>query len=825
MKTYGVLIPTVIAMLAVSYIPSLADVPLILVGLAISVALILLIARCCPRVLPAVVVKGACNLGLGACMGGTLAYFLCQNVLHQQFPAQYSGDLFELSGHIVGIPTRGPSPYNRKVTQWRFDLLVNYARPIKEPVAPGQRQPLRAGQKIQLVWYSQQFESYSWVQPGQAVTLSAKLKSPRGLANPGGFDYQRWLLSSGYSAVGVVKTHLTDQSLGHSVGSALATLISKARWRVRQRLLAIQQSSPERDQSQSQLVNASLLAIALGDKSLLSDGQWQQLRDTGTIHLLIVSGMHISIVAGIGFFLGGLLAKVVSFWRPRYWLGLATAGSVGAAIAYAALAGFSLPTQRALVMVVVANLFWLFGFQRRPWLGYWLAMMMVLCLDPLSGHSGGFWLSFTVVGVILLLLSQANRASVWARSLSLQARIFFAMLLPIALVTGVLNLVSPIANLLAIPYVSFLLVPVTLTTALFALLPGDGALLEAFFELARILVVGFWRGLDWFGPDAVWLALWPRSLVPQYLAVEQISWWQWLGLLLLTLAAIFPIFPLYYRLLSFTTILVATHSWPINHPVLKLTVLDVGQGASHVIQFGRNVLVFDTGPQFSQDFQAATDIVQPMLLRAGADRIETLVLSHGDADHASGVRDLAQALDITDIESGEPERLDVSARQCRAGQRWQWRQAHIDQALDFQYLWPSKDTNPETNSNDRSCVLLLQWGDQRILLTGDISKRVEWLLSAEHAQEVDVLIAPHHGSITSSSHRFIAGFEPRHVVFSTGFDNRFGHPNDRVMSRYKELSDAVLWNTAQQGAIVFEWDKHRKLSVHAWRSKQRRFWY
>ncbi|BFM07455.1 DNA internalization-related competence protein ComEC/Rec2 [Halioxenophilus aromaticivorans] len=821
-----------IAMLSVSYLPTLAWLPAILLVVVIVVILLSLFLWLHPLGQRWWVVKRTLLLLVGALFGLCAAYFSCSQLVSKQLPKCYDNQVVDLTGAVAGLPNRAPSAFDPSVSQWHFDLIAHNLSAEPNLASSNSQCSLNRlhGQRLSLVWVNKDDLDTSWLHPGRKVSLRAKLRVPRGLVNPKGFDYQRWLLSSGYSAVGRATELVTvaaEASASASQGNRYG--IDSLRLAIRNQFLMASQQRGSRDQveansDEQSAVAGALIALVLGDKSYLSQDQWQLLQLTGTLHLLIVSGLHISIVAGLGYWLGGLVARLLSVGRPVFRQYIPSLSSVALALFYALLAGFSLPTQRALVMVVVANVFWLFGWSRNPWLGFWLAVVLVLIIDPLAGHSQGFWLSFAVVATILSVVSTVNKHSAWIGAVKMQLSIFIAMLFPVALATGSLNFVSPIINLVAIPFVSVCLVPVSLLAAVMSCFEVLASLFYWVYGVAVWAMQLLWRTLEGYTHVLSKLVAMENHGLLAPVAAEWIPWWQWLLLGLLVACTVLPVLPRVLKLVCLSAAIALVTSNPEPDFTVRLTVLDVGQGSVHVLQAHGRTMVFDTGPRFSEDFLAATDILSPFLHWSGSHSIDHLVVSHGDADHASGAQQIAQQFKASVVHSGEPHRLPWRVDACHRGQNWKW-QLSTHQSVDFSFLWPEPAQIASENSNDRSCVLLIEWGEHRVLLTGDISKAVEWQLVAQLAQPLTVLVAPHHGSKSSSSHRFIMAFKPQHVVFSTGYHNRYGHPNPRVLNRYRELTDATIWNTAKHGAIQFVWQSDGNFDAYGLRGERQRFWF
>lgn len=813
-----ILVAMAIALIAISYVPMLPTLSVLLILIGALTGLSSLMGLIWSRRMPTHsplrgLVQSVSQIAAGSIIGAGLGWSLCSNLINNQFPEHYNGQVLQLYGTVSSMPQASSVlQYGDGATQWQFDFRVKQA--YRLDADQGSAIPsILNNLTVKLTWIDRGDTAHDTalqpLAPGMGLRLSARLKTPRGLANPRGFDYQRWLLSSGYSATGSVKSidgvvHLST-SLAHRLFDGISS-IRFAVYRQYQRYLS------------DDAMLGPILAIAIGHKADLTDQQWSLLETSGTIHLLIVSGLHIGLIAGVGFWFGLLIARFFCLTNQKRVLLIPVVLSLMLSGFYAALAGFSLPTQRALVMVVIGNLYWLFGRSKSPWVAFWSAMIFVLIIDPLAGHGSGFWLSFSVVFIILLVSPSVNYDSWFKQAGKLQLAIFAGMLVPIAWTTGTLNLLAPAVNIVAIPFVSLVVVPLVLLTSCISLLAVD-PLVEWMVDLSVIAMSLFWYGtqlvvdrLDFSNaPVLGWLN--------QLIASANASYGYWSLLLLTSFAALIPVLPRSLKALALVAAVLGLACVPLRPPTLRLTVLDVGQGSANVLQLGHQTLVFDSGPRFSDHFRAAQDVVAPYLNSMGVDKIDLLVISHGDADHASDSDFIQHQFQPIHLYSGEPDRLPVSSKRCVAGDPWQWGDAWL------QFLWPVEFHSRLKSSNDHSCVLLVRWQGQYILFTGDISKPVEWYLVEQFSEPVSVLLAPHHGSKTSSSHRFVANLSPKHVVFSTGFGNRYRHPNEAVVARYETLTDAEVWNTAEHGAIVFEWTDDQILSVKGYRDWRQRLWY
>lgn len=658
-------------------------------------------------------------------------------------------------------------------------------------------QTLHGRWRVRLSWYDAEFEP----QPGQRLELEIKLRPARNFSNPGSFDYEGSLYRRGIRYTGYVR-ELFGTGEGHD-GFALTAL----RQRVSDRIAAALPGAP---------AAGVLRALVVGDRAGISQAQWQTFRRTGTNHLVAISGLHVGLVAGA---VGGL---VTLLWRrvpgliarwPARQAGLIA--GLTAAVAYAALAGFSLPTQRAVIMLAVAALA-LLARRRQRWPDlYASAVIAVLLLEPTAVLAPGFWLSFGAVGAILLVARRPPDEARGAAMARVGAAVRIQLAIGLALAPALLALglgvpwLQTLVNLVAVPVFSFLVVPPALVGGLaVGLWPEPGATLLVPIGALTDGVLSMLARFD-PGGGAVFT---PARPGPAAILLGLG------GVALLLLPRGWPGRHLAPLLVVPLLVAPPREAGPA-HGDYRLHVLDVGQGLASVVETAGHVLVFDAGPRFRSGFNTGASVVAPFVRELGRTKIDLAVLSHADIDHAGGASGLLEAYPDTPVLAGEPR---DGERPCRAGQHWLW------DGVRFEVLHPPADHDLE--GNDASCVIRVENAAGATLLTGDIEVGMERRLQRRHpsALPAALVVAPHHGSATSSSAGFVSATAPEHVVFAAGYRNRYGFPDARVVERWRG-SGARLWNTAESGQLSFSAEvgaalrptlEYRREALRYWHSRQ-----
>ncbi|MBQ0725684.1 MAG: DNA internalization-related competence protein ComEC/Rec2 [Cycloclasticus sp.] len=688
---------------------------------------------------------------------------------------QLEGEDVLLEGQIIDLPRIGS-----RSTQFFFQ--------VDRVVRPQYQQSFPI--KIKLNWYGQGIQLRS----SEKWQLLVKLKRPHGLANPHGFDYEKFLFQQQIGATGYVRQSVDNRRVSE------ASPYSIGYWR-----------EALRDRVDQALPNSAhsgvIKALLLGDRAGISQQQWSVFRKTGTSHLIAISGLHIGLVSALVFGLVrwlGLRFRLTSRRLLQYSI---VAGFM-AALIYAAFAGFAIPTKRALIMlfVIYAGIYWQRYYS--PFHIISLALIAVLFYDPLSIMSAGFWLSFAAVAVILfMLVGRFKRPRSINQMLRLQLWISVGLLPLVLYFFQQVSLVSPLANVLAVPWVSFAVVPLLLLV-----LPLG--LISDFLAINGLLLID---GLIAY----LWVVLQVLAdFKYAYLQLPNVSLWACLLALLGAGLALLPkgllAKPVAY--LFFIPLFLPMKTDGLHASEFKLILLDVGQGLSAIIHTKKHTLVFDTGAKYNEKSDLASTVVLPYLRAQKIEKIDALVLSHGDNDHAGGAETLIQSIAIERVLSSVTDRFkNVSAQRCEQGMAWQW------DGVSFEFLSPHSSNL--FSGNNASCVLKVSSVNGSVLLPADIEKPMEQSLLQYFPDKLkaDVLIAPHHGSKTSSTPQFIKAVSPRFVLFPVGYKNRFGFPKPEVLSRYKKQG-VEAFSSAQDGALSVSFNYNKPIQVERYRPAHRSFW-
>lgn len=636
------------------------------------------------------------------------------------------------------------------------------------------------------------------VRPGERWRFTVRLKRPHGNANPYAFDYEAWLLERNIRATGTIRARGVAENLGTTSWQP-GYVLERVRDRVRERFISAMPDAP---------YVGVLTALAIGDQRSIPSTQWQLFNRSGITHLVSISGLHVTMVAALFAWLVNVAWRRsvrLMLWLPAQMA--AVAGGWCAALAYALLAGFEIPAQRTVYMLsVVALTLWSgrhFGVGRT----LLLALFVVLALDPWAVLATGFWLSFGAVAVLLFVgATQVGEARGWRplvyRWGAAQWAVTIGSLPLLLLFFQQFSLVSPLANAVAIPLVSFAVTPLSLA---FAVIPWS-PLLHAAHALFAMLATFL-----------EWLSMWPvwQQAAPPWWAIGMAT----IGIAWALLPKGFPA-----RWLGLCLVSPALFLSPPRPPAGEawVDVLDVGQGLSVLVRTTEHTLLYDTGPTYGPGADAGQRVVVPYLRAIGVRRLDALMVSHRDKDHAGGLAAVRETVGADRIVSSITNLGD----RCIAGDEWDW------DGVRFTVLHPTTgdfdDVRPASlrAGNGMSCVLKVASKGGSILLTADIEAEEERALirRATVLLRTDVLLVPHHGGRGSSSPEFVEAVRPKDVIFSAGYRNAFNHPRPEVVQRY---AAGRRWRTDLEGMVrvTLPASQGETAEVSAWRHARPHYWH
>ncbi len=693
-------------------------------------------------------------------------------------PHRLQGVDLQLDGMISDLPADNG-------TRLRFEFEPSGMRLGDEELQPPHR--------VMLSWYRTEQRP----RIGESWRFLVRLKRPHGFYNPGGFDYAGWLFRNRIEATGYIRQSEINRRLaapksGISINRMRESIAHQIHLRLGEGIGA-----------------GVLAALVVGIRNGIDQEAWRVFSRTGTNHLVAISGLHIGIVASLGFLLGRLGWSLQGQFAARF--PATHAGALCAlllAMVYAALAGFSTPTLRALLMVCAVLLTLVWRRSADPLRGLVLALFVIVLIDPYAVLSPGFWLSFAAVGVIILVMAWRNGplSGPWS-----WMRIQFLIaigLSPVLVAWGFqVSLIAPLVNLVAVPIFTLFLVPVALL----------GVVISQVWEWAGFALLAF----------VAWLLEQGYFFLAQFAELPMVAMGlpQAAGsnLLFMVSGAVLLLLPLGLPGKGVGGLfLLSVLYWPQPKPgtgEFRLTVLDVGQGLAVVVETANRVLLYDTGPRFSSGFDAGAAVVGPFLKSRGVRELDTLMLSNGDMDHQGGLKSLENSFRIGRVLSGEPQRIDLAEVElCSSDLSWNW------DGVSFQILHPGADLS--WKGNNASCVLLVHSPAGKALLTGDIEAMAEAELVKRVGDGIslDLLIVPHHGSATSSTPEFVAWSSPRYAAVSAGYLNRYGFPRPEIRLRYQSVGTELL-STFESGAVTFEFDRPG-IPVHPVKMRQaeKRLW-
>ena len=709
----------------------------------------------------------ACVALAGGLAGVGAAAWWAQAAMAHALPRAWEGEDIEVVGVVAGLPqlTEGGT---------RFPFDVESVRTPRAIVPP----------TVALTWYAQRAKGDGDAIPpppivsGQRWHIAVRLKRARGLANPHGFDFEPWALERGIRATGYVRPGAGNALVAARVDGWPYTL---HRWRGEIRDAMFARLGSDR-------LRGVLVALAIGDQDSIAPDDWEVFWRTGVGHLMSISGLHITMFAGLAFtlvYFAWVRVPALALRIPARKVAMVV--GVAAALAYSLMTGYQVPAQRTFVMLAVVAACVLADRHGSASRVLALAGLAVVALDPWAVLSAGFWLSFGAVASIFYVMALRTGHGGKLRGAALEQLAVTVGMLPmlIALFQEV-SIVSPIANAFAIPVVSLVVVPLTIA--------GSFLPLPFLLDAAHALMLGVMAPLEWLADLP--MAMLESHAPATWTLVAAVAGCAWLlaprGVPLRSagLAWMAPMF----------TVLppgpAPGEAW--------LDVLDVGNGLATVVRTASHALVYDTGPAWSADVDSGSRIVVPFLRGEGISRLDGVVVSHADDDHSGGAASIAYARApgwlLSPLYPGHAlHAAFVKSTRCESGQHWQW------DGVDFRVLHPSDAVYAETRKrkeNDRGCVVRIATAGHSVLLAADVEARSEAEMIARDraALASEVLLVPHHGSKTSSSPDFIDAVSPRIGLLSVGYRNRFHHPNPAVVARYDERG-IELHRTDREGAL------------------------
>ena len=723
-----------------------------------------------------------------ATVSSLYATYSANSMINSRISNNLEGKDLIVEGVVATIP-------ERQGKNWRFYLDVSTAKRLKVGVA--QDEIIELSGKIKLGWY----RTNQMISAGETLQLQVRLKRPNGFMNKGGFDYEKWLFTQRVKATGYVR----ESSENKVLHTAKWYSVNHLRERLQQKIsLAV-----------SDKFSAAIIsALAVASRNEITDKQWDLFRQTGTSHLIAISGLHIGMVAGFAY----LLVAAVFWLFPALYqhIPVRIAGAFLAIIfatAYAVLAGFTLPTQRSLIMVcgIVLAL-----VQRQRVQSYKIisiALILVLLIDPFAAMTASFWLSFSAV-ILILLYSSRQQTKPRFSLIYLQFMLSLGMFPLTILFFGSASLISPLANLIAIPWVTIIIVPLILLAMVFMIFAPW--LSEYLLQFVSLNITYLIRVLEWLETfpyasldfqSLSTLLIFMMMLAILFLFLPKGFPGKWLGILVLI-----PVFS--YQAKSSQ-----------RQGEFEYTMLDIGQGLASIVRTKHHVLIYDTGPRASAHFDTGKLVVLPYLKSSNIKRVDKMIISHEDMDHRGGSAVVLKEIAVDKVSGSDissfADFIDVEVSKCKAGESWQW------DGVRFEFLHPDANFDPDESDNNLSCVLKVSNQYHSLLLVADIEKQAEaYLLKHQRDKlNVEVLLVPHHGSRTSSTQSFLDAVDPKLALNSRGYRNKFRHPAKDVRQRYKKNNIPILDNVSEGAITVLFPFSDKPFELGSFRRDNLRFWH
>ena len=707
-----------------------------------------------------------------------------------QFPESHLADNHLLTGQLEGLPE-----HRGEITRFRFKVnSINHQA---------------IGSHGTIYFRLACYRACPNFRADQHWQLLVRLKPPNGYANPQGFDYEKWLYTREIKATGYIVPSNKNKLLkttrdADSIREIIRDYIVKS---VSENTIA---DSLELD------TKGAILALALGDKSYLKDSQQQLLTSNGLSHLMAISGLHIGLSVMPGFILAGFFWRRVAYVQRFNRIAFQWGCCLVPAICYTALSGFGVPAIRSLLMIMVFAITQITRSSFSVHSRFGIALWLILLVEPLAPLQISFWLSFVATAILLLLSKLNTSGNALISLMRLQSQLFLLLMPVQLLIFGSLSLISPVINIVAIPFVSLILLPLILVlvaliliSEMFITIPG----IEYLLLLVEQLVHLFWQCL---------LFIKPLTQASQYFA-SQVSY-----LVLLIYPLVFLLLvAINMRIKLLLIFIFYLFQIPFNKSRatdFRMLVLDVGQGLSVTLEYDNKVLIYDTA-YGSKDFNVTPMTLQPWLKSLNYPAIELMFISHNDADHSGGLGEILNSWQVDELVVGPDVQLVADSKftprltnTCYQNQFWQWKD------LSIRSLLPLKHEDTLLQGNDSSCVVLIQLNGLSILLTGDIETKAEQIFLRQYPNlTINILLVPHHGSKTSSTGPFVKQLKPDLGIISSGYLNRFNLPSEIVMKRY-QVNGVEMFNTANSGAVEITLDSFGKPIIKQWRLDNRNLW-
>ena len=738
-------------------------------------------------------IHSLCFVVFASLLGFSWAATVATIRLNDQLPADWQQKSINIVGIIATLPE-----VTEKGERFQFD--------VEKILTQDTTKTLKIPSHISLNFYGNSGSTNLNNEPsrlnqfhaGERWQLTVKLKRPHTTYNPHGYDFEIWALENNIRATGSISSKSGYKKLNNFVWRP-SYMVERVREKVGNQISQTLANKP---------YAGVIRALVIGDDSQITQTQWSVYLRTGVNHLMSISGLHITMLAGLAYAIAAFI------WRriPNLVLRLPTrkaATIIGliVAVLYSFLAGMSLPTQRTLIMLITFAFALLWGKNLAISRALAIALMVVVLLDPWASMAAGFWLSFSAVAIIAYVSIGRLSAQHWFKeAVHTQWAITLGLLPLLIALFGQTSIVSPLANAFAIPIISLIVVPLAIL--------GSIIHIDFILQAAHFILTICMQGLNWLAA----LPTWQQAAPPMWAivcAVFGVLWLllprgfpqRWLGLILLI--------PLFF----------AVTPRPETGG-MQVAVLDIGQGLSVVVKTANHTFLYDAGPKFNEQSDAGGRIVVPYLRGEGIKKLDGFMVSHNDIDHSGGAASVLAQVPVgwfaSSFTESETMQLPPKPLKCFAGQHWQW------DGVSFEVLHPSLPSYNDANlsDNNRSCVVKISSQFGSILLTGDIEEPAEASLLAANADKLksDVLIAPHHGSKTSSSAPFLQAVNAQQVIFTVGYLNRFKHPKPEIETRYKE-SGALKFRSDYTGALLINFTRNMPLRILAWRQAQPRYWH